>query len=138
MPLDKELDSYFQAWIGVSTWHTGHPCDLKRFYNFVWAVRRFAYWKDGRPKKTKKAPSDVEIHEAIVHARKDSFDHETLECEAMRYQNLYSHLLDFALLPNTPNPLVEKKHIRACFWALGGHMADPRTIKAFMTPIWGN
>ena len=139
MLLPKELDCYFQAWIGLSIWHSGHPAEVsfQLFYDFVWAVRRYGYRPDGKPKKTKRAPSEQEVYEAIMESCQGSHNPEALKKEARRFQQLYTHLLAFAITPNKSKPLIEKNDIMAYFLELGGYRADPATVDSSMTQTWG-
>ena len=41
MKMSNQTTSAFQQWIGKDTWHTHHPLDMDRFYDFVQSL-----WND--------------------------------------------------------------------------------------------
>ena len=38
--LNKECEEKLQAWLAPSTWHTSHPNDMDRWYDFVDVYQR--------------------------------------------------------------------------------------------------
>jgi hypothetical protein len=117
---------------------SSHPNDLERFYNFVWAVRRYGYWKDGRKRKRKEpTPTDDDVYKAIIKARRGSVDADTLETEARKYQLVFHHLIAFSRTANESKPLIEKKDVKACYWELTKSRATQKEIKSFMLRAFG-
>jgi len=141
MALPKLVEPYFDAWIGVNTWYTEHSLDLKKFYKFVWAVHRYCRPRRGAKKTKKRLPSESEIREAIIEARRDSFNAKCLADEARHYSRLYSYLLDFANTPNEVDYMIEKRDILMYYFqlshGLAGHEANSVDIAAIMKRVWG-
>ena len=70
----------FEEWI-KSDWYTWHPCDLKRFHAFVWAVVRYS----------RRPPSESDIRDLIyLHwdGRLHDLGRYALEA-SLKYQALY-------------------------------------------------
>jgi hypothetical protein len=140
MALPQSVEPYFRAWIDVDTWHT-YP-DLDGFYEFVWAVHRNCRRREGVKESKKRLPSDEEIREAIIEARRGTFSEEHLERKAQELSYLYDRLLGFANTPNRSDPIIEKKDILAyrakLVVDLGGDAAKPEHIAARMRQDWGD
>ena len=139
--LPASVQPYFQYWIRIDTWHTKHMSDLENFYKFVWAVDRYCRPNKGAKKSKRRLPSDWEIYNHIIAARRGSFDAKHLKKEAEYFSSLYNHLLHFANTPNCPDHLVEKKDIfmyhHQLEWELGGCAADPERVSSAMARVWG-
>jgi hypothetical protein len=86
MLLSPLVQKSFDSWIKCNTWHTGHPSDENRFYEFVWNVFRYS----------RKRPSEKNLRELILERGRGKLDPEHLERVALRYSGLYATLLDFA------------------------------------------
>src|ERR1700752_2057388 len=87
MEMSRDVRKAFDAWVGVPTWHTGHPLDEKRFYRFVWEVYRLSR---GR------RPTESHLRGEIVAAWGDQLEDAYLRQKAKHYANLYEHLYTFA------------------------------------------
>jgi hypothetical protein len=106
----KIVDRYFMRWISPDTWHTHHPLDMKRFYGFVKALRRYSR-KRGSPRLR----ANIIMAAKIKHPE---LDEECLEERADYFSSLAHKILDYESTP-FPDPLVEKTNPHAVAISLG-------------------
>lgn len=90
MSFSPNVRKAFQSWIKVSSWHTGHTADDKRFYGFVWSVLTYS----------RKRPSEGELRQEIMKAWSGRLESKYLQERASEYAQLYEHLHGFAKAKN--------------------------------------
>jgi len=95
------IDRYFLNWIGASTWHTDHPSDAERFYQFIKSLHRYA-------RKGKFG----EVEKQLIRAVEDLHPDQPIESYKERISELAMIADEIHAYEETPfpDPLVEMKN----------------------------
>ena len=99
--LSLVVGRYFDAWIRLDTWDSGHALDNERFFRFVEAVARYSH----RP------PVSREIRTLILKRWRGQRAGSSLRKAADRFVARYDTLLAYEKTRGFPNPLIERTDI---------------------------
>lgn len=88
MNLSPKCQEVYERWIGNDTWHTGHPGDKERFYNFVDAFIQY-------PRGKKKIGGDDLERDIITRYEAKYDDSKVLEERAEHYSVLFWDIVEF-------------------------------------------
>ena len=83
--LPKSVQYYFDSWINLDTWATGHPLDDERFYRFVKAYSSC----------TRKYRSPKDIENLIIKKWEGKFEKEYLLQAAHKFAQKFDLLRDY-------------------------------------------
>jgi hypothetical protein len=84
--LSPLIETAFNNWMKVSTWHTWHPLDEARFHEFVWTCVRRS--RNG-------GPDEQQIKDLILSEWTGRLAPEFLDDAANQASSLYQSLYDF-------------------------------------------
>lgn len=85
MKLSQRCQEEYERWIGNENWHTGHPLDKKRFYNFVDAFLRYS----------RKEMGGDDLKRDIISRYEAKLDSKSLEDDAEHYTVLFCEIVEF-------------------------------------------
>jgi len=127
MKLSPVVGRYFDAWIKLQTWDSGHQLDQQRFYRFVKAIVRYS----------RRRPSSIEV-ESLIEARWEGRrDSESLEETARHFASIYTAILDYENTNGFPNPLIERTNIVQCQIWLASENVSEQQLDNSMSHLWG-
>lgn len=84
--LPPTIQTAFDGWVDLDTWHSNHALDEARFHRFVWSVVQHP---------TAVSPSEEDIKQLIKDKWKGRLESEYLDKKAQDASSLYVNLLDF-------------------------------------------
>ena len=85
MKLSPVCQKAYERWIGIDTWHTSHPLDKRRFYNFVDTFLSYSRKKMG----------GNELKRDIISKYEAKLDSKRLEEDAEHYAVLFCEIVEF-------------------------------------------
>lgn len=86
MKLSPLCENIYLIWIRRETWHTSHPLDKRRFYDFVKTYSQYA----------RKQISGQSIRNDIMNRYKDKLEPNYLEKSAAYYADLFEELVGYS------------------------------------------